>query len=116
MHWFLSKLLPTLLTLLCVALIINNMATPATLLFNEASSYSLPLGVLLAAFFTLGIVSSTCAYLGLKTRLMTKVKQQELRREQAQVSSESAQEKINALEAKVRTLETALEKAVSRPV
>ena len=116
MHWLLSKLIPTLLTLLCVALIINNMGTPSILHLNEGSQVSLSQGVLLAVFFLTGILAASSAYMGLKLRLLTRVKQQELRREQAQVSHETAHDHIQALEAKVMTLETALDTALSRTV
>lgn len=114
LNLILTRLIPGLFTLLCVGLIMNNINTPITLALTEQQHITLPLGGLIAAMYLLGIFAVVFVTLGLKNKLINQVKQQELRREQAQVSSETASDQIRALEAKVSTLEKALEKALTR--
>lgn len=113
-----TALLVQFVALLClvpaVMLVVQNWSVQAPITLGQTTwptvsvGLTILLGILLVSISLLLRVSHSVK------GLQDVVRRYEIRREQAEATSEASGDSVKALEAKIQTLETALEKALSR--
>ncbi|MBX2860007.1 MAG: hypothetical protein KTR14_02140 [Vampirovibrio sp.] len=109
MPW--TTLLALAFSAVILALSFSNLDVAAPVTFAGYQVDTLPLGVIILVS---AIIGGDVVYFFMLNRLQQGMQQAGRKLERAEVTAESSSEKVKALESKVQTLETALEKALSK--
>lgn len=111
---FIFNILSLLFLLCAILLVVQNLNETATIQFATFSIDYLRVGVILAITTLLGALSVLMRHWANKIGYILDSKKTERELERASVEAESAEEKVKVLEAKVQTLETALDQALNQ--
>lgn len=107
------QLLSLAALIVAVVLVVQNFGEYVPLRFLNLSMEAVPLGILLLVAVLMGSATIFFRMLDIAMHLQGRLKQFEHRREKAEVSAQTSSDQVNALEAKIETLEKALERALA---
>ena len=111
-----SKNLFLFLAVLLVAAVITmacfNMAVVPVTLFSL--HINVPMAALIAKCYVMGLLTSYCVWLMQKKEVTIEQKKLEWKTEDAKLQTEIQSDKVHQLELQVKTLESALDKALKR--
>jgi hypothetical protein len=96
-----------------VLLMVQNWSQTTSVTLGSQHWPAVSVGTLLLGVVLLTSVSLLLRFMDLATILRNRMQQDTLRREKAQVVAETSSDQVCALEAKINTLEKALEQALS---